>query len=181
MCSCCWLVLRSFASGTSTLSLGRPRMSDGSPAKLPIALCEHQGLVMAGQRAWADVVETVFTWPPACARRSTDWPGRSAERFWWEAEGTYYLGLDGDKGPIDSGAAAESPSGTRGLSSTPTVRRWPGWRPKPTCGPCSPAASFTARTGEAPISSPRWPNASDMRRCLRHEWGLGYAGFGCRG
>lgn len=23
------------------------------------------------------------------------------ERFWWEEEGTYYLGLDGDKGPID--------------------------------------------------------------------------------
>ncbi len=24
------------------------------------------------------------------------------ERFWWEEEGTYYLGLDGDKHPIDS-------------------------------------------------------------------------------
>jgi glycogen debranching enzyme len=27
------------------------------------------------------------------------------ERFWWEAEGTYYLGLDGDKKPIDSVAS----------------------------------------------------------------------------
>jgi glycogen debranching enzyme len=79
--------------------------SDGSFAKLPIALCEHQGLVVAAKRAWADVAETVYGDRASAARLRSDADRLAAqieERFWWEEEGTYYLGLDGDKRPIDS-------------------------------------------------------------------------------
>jgi len=79
--------------------------SDGSLAKLPIALCEHQGLVVAAKRAWADVAETVYGDRRGAARLRSEADRLAAqieERFWWEEEGTYYLGLDGDKRPIDS-------------------------------------------------------------------------------
>lgn len=80
----------------------------GGQAKLPIALCEHQGLVVAAKRAWAEVLEHVFedagtaTRLRAEARRLAE---MIEERFWWEEEGTYYLGLDGDKAPLRSVAS----------------------------------------------------------------------------
>jgi glycogen debranching enzyme len=80
-------------------------MADGSLAKLPIALCEHQGLVVAAKRAWAKVVETAFGDKALAARLRSEadrLAGAIEARFWWEAEGTYYLGLDGDKAPIES-------------------------------------------------------------------------------
>jgi glycogen debranching enzyme len=80
-------------------------MSDGSLAKLPIALCEHQGLVVAAKRAWAEVAETVYGDRHRALGLRSDADRLTAqieERFWWEEEGTYYLGLDGDKRPIDS-------------------------------------------------------------------------------
>ena len=80
-------------------------MSDGSLAKLPIALCEHQGLVVAAKRAWADIAEDPLGNQQLAARLRAEadrLAGQIEERFWWEAEGTYYLGLDGDKRPIDS-------------------------------------------------------------------------------
>ncbi|HVA21841.1 MAG TPA: glycogen debranching N-terminal domain-containing protein [Candidatus Micrarchaeia archaeon] len=82
--------------------------ADGERSKLPIALCEHQGLVAAAKRAWADVLETVYQ-ERSAATRLRDQADRLVEaietRFWWEEEGTYYLGLDGDKRPIDSVAS----------------------------------------------------------------------------
>lgn len=82
--------------------------SDGELAKLPIALCEHQGLVICAKRAWAGVLEEVFGEHEA-ARRLRDEADALKElleeRFWWEAEGTYYLGLDGDKKPIETVAS----------------------------------------------------------------------------
>ena len=80
-------------------------MSDGSLAKLPIALCEHQGLVVAAKRAWAEVVETAYRDRHLATRLRSEadrLANQIEERFWWEAEGTYYLGLDGDKRPIDT-------------------------------------------------------------------------------
>ena len=79
--------------------------SDGSLAKLPIALCEHQGLVVAAKRAWADVLQTVYDESHHAIRLRSEadrLAGQIEERFWWEEEGIYYLGLDGDKRPIDS-------------------------------------------------------------------------------
>ena len=82
--------------------------ADGNPASLPIALCEVQGLVVAAKRAWADVLERVYG-DASTAARLRDEALRLTElietKFWWEAEGTYYLGLDGDKRPIESVAS----------------------------------------------------------------------------
>jgi glycogen debranching enzyme len=82
--------------------------SDGELAKLPIALCEHQGLVVAAKRAWAGVLEELFGEDDAAERlrsQADTLKQLLEERFWWEAEGTYYLGLDGDKKPIESVAS----------------------------------------------------------------------------
>ena len=77
----------------------------GEKSPLPIALCEHQGYVVAAKRAWADVLESLFEDDRGAERLRAE-ADRLAElieeRFWWEAEGTYYLGLDGDKRPIET-------------------------------------------------------------------------------
>jgi glycogen debranching enzyme len=82
--------------------------ADGSPAQLPIALCELQGYVVAAKRAWADALEQAFAEPAAGARLREEAERLAAtieERFWWADEGTYYLGLDGRKRPIASVAS----------------------------------------------------------------------------
>ena len=77
----------------------------GELSALPIALCEHQSLVVAAKRAWASVLETVYR-DAAGATRLRVQADRLVDaietRFWWQAEGTYYLGLDGNKQPIES-------------------------------------------------------------------------------
>ena len=80
---------------------------DGSIPRLPIALCELQGyafdalLRMAGMRdALGD--------PDGAQElrvRARHLYDRFNDAFWWESEGTYYLGLDGDKRPIRSVAS----------------------------------------------------------------------------
>jgi len=81
---------------------------NGELADLPIALCEVQGLVVMAKRAWADVLEQVYL-DAAGAARLRDQAARLVElietKFWWDAEGTYYLGLDGAKQPIMSVAS----------------------------------------------------------------------------
>ena len=82
--------------------------AEGELARLPIALCEHQGLVVAAKRAWADVLEAVYGEAADAARLRADadrLAGLIETRFWWEEEGTYYLGLDGSKQPIASVAS----------------------------------------------------------------------------
>lgn len=82
--------------------------ADGSIAELPLALCELQGYVVAAKRAWARVLEEAFG-DPSAARRLNDEASRLAdaieERFWWPDQGTYYLGLDGRKQPIETVAS----------------------------------------------------------------------------
>ena len=82
--------------------------ADGSLPSTPIALCELQGYVVTAKRAWADVLDDVYREQTA-ARRLRDEADRLAEQidaqFWWEDEGTYYLGLDADKQPIRSVAS----------------------------------------------------------------------------
>jgi glycogen debranching enzyme len=81
---------------------------DGAIPPLPIALCEHQGLVVAAKRAWADVAADVFGDKRRSARLRSDadrLAGQIEEKFWWEEQGIYYLGLDGDKRPIESVAS----------------------------------------------------------------------------
>jgi len=79
--------------------------ADGELAALPIALCEHQALAAAAKRAWASVLEDVYRDGSGAARLRAEADrlvGALETRFWWEEQGTYYLGLDGDKQPIAS-------------------------------------------------------------------------------
>jgi glycogen debranching enzyme len=80
---------------------------DGTLALLPIALCEHQGYVYDAKLRMADIYDLLER-PRDAARLQTQ-ARRLYERFndafWWEAEGIYYLGLDGNKKPIRSVAS----------------------------------------------------------------------------
>lgn len=82
--------------------------ADGTDPEGPIALVELQGYVVDAKRSWARVLEEAFD-EAREARRLRAEADRLAEvveeRFWWEAEGTYYLGLDGAKRPIASVAS----------------------------------------------------------------------------
>lgn len=78
--------------------------SDGSLASLPLALCELQGYAYDAKLRLAAIYDLVDR--PDDAARLRDQALRLYERFndafWWETEGTYYLGLDGDKRPIET-------------------------------------------------------------------------------
>jgi glycogen debranching enzyme len=112
----------------------------GNPATLPIALCEHQGLVVQAKRAWADALERAYEDDEQAGRLRAE-ADRLAERieelFWWESEGTYYLGLDGQKQPLRtvasnpghllwSGAIEES-RGRRVAARLMADDMWSGW------------------------------------------------------
>ena len=82
--------------------------ADGGLAELPLATCELQGYVVAAKRLWATVLEQAFDDPKAAGglRDQADSLAEAIEsRLWWQAEGTYYLGLDGRKRPIESVAS----------------------------------------------------------------------------
>ncbi len=77
--------------------------ANGDLAPLPIALCELQGYVVAAKRAWARVLEEAFGDEVGSATLIAEADRLAVaieERFWWEQEGTYFLGLDGHKEPI---------------------------------------------------------------------------------
>lgn len=80
---------------------------DGSLASLPLALCELQGYVYDAKLRMADVYEVLEREGEAERLRSeaTALYERFNEAFWWESEGTYYLGLDGAKRPIEAVAS----------------------------------------------------------------------------
>jgi glycogen debranching enzyme len=81
--------------------------ADGTLAALPIATCELQGYVYDAKLRMADVYEVLDR--PKDARRLRREAQRLYDRFnetfWWEEEGTYYLGLNGSKQPIRSVAS----------------------------------------------------------------------------
>jgi glycogen debranching enzyme len=77
---------------------------DGSLAPLPLAVCELQGYVYDAKLRMAAIYELLGE-----KRRARQLRGQAEklfdrfnEAFWWEAEGTYYLGLNGRKEPIES-------------------------------------------------------------------------------
>jgi glycogen debranching enzyme len=76
--------------------------ADGTLAALPIALCELQGYVFDAKLRMAGIYDILDR--PTDARRlrrqARELFDRFNERFWWEEEGTYYLGLNGRKEPI---------------------------------------------------------------------------------
>jgi glycogen debranching enzyme len=81
--------------------------ADGTLAPLPLALCELQGYVYDAKVRLAEMYERLGRDEDAVrlrdeARRLYE---RFNDRFWWEAEGTYYFGLNGRKEPIRSVAS----------------------------------------------------------------------------
>lgn len=81
--------------------------ADGELAPPPIALVELQGYVYDAKLRIADLFDLLDR--PKEARRLRAQAVRLFDRFnetfWWDAEDTYYLGLDGSKRPIESVAS----------------------------------------------------------------------------
>ncbi len=112
---------------------------DGTLAPLPIATCELQGYVYDAKLRMAGIYEVLGR--PTDARRlrrqARDLYERVNDQFWWEEEGTYYLGLNGRKEPIKS--VASNAGHLLGSGIVPTERAgrvvkrlladdmWSGW------------------------------------------------------
>jgi glycogen debranching enzyme len=81
--------------------------ADGTLAPLPIATCELQGYVFDAKNRMADVYDVLGRSKDArrLRRQAQRLYERVNEKFWWEEEGTYYLGLNGRKEPIRSVAS----------------------------------------------------------------------------
>lgn len=113
--------------------------ADGRLAPLPLALCELQGYAYAAKQRLADLYERLDRAEDAARLRVE--AARLAElvneRLWWEAEGTYYLGLDGEKRPIETVASNAGHLLTVGIVPPERARRvvrrllgpdmWTGW------------------------------------------------------
>ena len=81
--------------------------ADGTLAPLPLAVCELQGYVFDAKLRMAGVYEILGQATDARRLRRQAWElyDRFNDAFWWEQEGTYYLGLNGRKEPIRSVAS----------------------------------------------------------------------------
>ncbi len=80
---------------------------DGSLAPLPLAVCELQGYVYDAKLRLADIYALLGRRREARRLRTEAMNlfDRFNEAFWWEEEGTYVLGLDGNKRQIRSVAS----------------------------------------------------------------------------
>jgi len=78
--------------------------ADGSLASLPLALCELQGYVYDAKLRVGELYETLGRPDEARILRgqARELFERFNDTFWWESEGAYYLGLDGNKRPIET-------------------------------------------------------------------------------
>jgi glycogen debranching enzyme len=113
--------------------------ADGSIATLPIALCEHQGYVYDAKLRLADIYDLLDR--PEDGQRLRHEAHRLYERFndvfWWESEGTYYLGLNGQKRPIETVASNAGHCLANGIVPSERAERvvrrlladdmWSGW------------------------------------------------------
>jgi glycogen debranching enzyme len=112
---------------------------DGTIPSLPIALCEFQGYVYDALLRMA-AIRDEFGDPEGAAdlrNRAGRLYDRFNDAFWWESEGTYYLGLDGDKRPIRSVASNAGHCLASGIVPTDRAERvvdrlmapdmWSGW------------------------------------------------------
>jgi glycogen debranching enzyme len=83
------------------------RHADGTLAPLPIGTCELQGYVYDAKLRMGDIYEILGRSKDArrLRREARTLYERFNELFWWEEEGTYALGLDGQKRQIRSVAS----------------------------------------------------------------------------
>jgi glycogen debranching enzyme len=113
--------------------------ADGTLASLPTALCELQGYVYDAKLRMADIYEILGDGRKSARVRAeaATLYDRFNETFWWEAEGTYYLGLDGEKRPIESVASNAGHCLASGIVPADRAKRvverlmapdmWSGW------------------------------------------------------
>ncbi len=113
--------------------------ANGSLAPLPIALIELQGYAYDAKLRLADLYDLLDR--PEDAARLRRQAYRLFEivndRLWWEAEGTYYLGLDGAKKPIKTVASNPGHLLASGIVPVERAKRlvrrlladdmWSGW------------------------------------------------------
>ncbi len=113
--------------------------ADGSLAPLPLALCELQGYAYDAKVRMAAIYAALDR-PDDEARLRREAATlfeRFNETFWWEAEGTYYLGLNGKKQPIETVASNAGHLLSSGIVPADRARRvvdrlmapdmWSGW------------------------------------------------------
>jgi glycogen debranching enzyme len=83
------------------------RHGDGSIPEAPIALCELQGYAFDALLRMAEIYDLLKEPDKAdgLRERARQLYQRFNEVFWWEAEGTYYLGLDKEKRPMETVAS----------------------------------------------------------------------------
>jgi glycogen debranching enzyme len=83
------------------------RYADGRVAEAPIALCEVQAYVYGAYRARAYLADALGDAAVAARfqRAATDLAVAFDTAFWLEDLGTYCVGLDGEKQPIDSSSS----------------------------------------------------------------------------
>jgi len=115
------------------------RHEDGSIAPLPHALCELQGYAFDALLRMSEAFQ-IWGQPKRAEemqQRATRLYDEFNERFWWEEEGTYYLGLDGNKRPIRSVASNAGHCLANGIVPPDRAKRvvdrlmqpdmWSGW------------------------------------------------------
>ena len=81
--------------------------ADGTLSPLPIATCELQGYVYDAKIRMAEIYDVLERPEDAkrLRREAKRLYDRFNDKFWWEEEGTYYLGLNGRREPIRSVAS----------------------------------------------------------------------------
>jgi len=112
---------------------------DGTIAPLPLAVCELQGYAYDAKVRLASIYD-VLGRPEEGERvrqEARQLYERFNDRFWWEAEGTYYTGLDGRKQPIRSVTSNAGHLLSSGIVPTDRAARvarrlmaddmWSGW------------------------------------------------------
>ena len=112
---------------------------DGTIAPLPLAVCELQGYAYDAKVRLATIYD-VLDRPEdgeRLRREAHELYERFNDRFWWEAEGTYYTGLDGRKQPIRSVTSNAGHLLSSGIVPTDRATRvasrlmaddmWSGW------------------------------------------------------
>ena len=146
--------------------------ADGSLAPLPLALCELQGYVYDAKLRMADIYEILGRARKSARLRAEarELYDRFNDAFWWEAEGTYYLGLDGDKRPIETVASNAGHCLASGIVPPERASRvverlmapdmWSGWGIRTLSSDHTAYNPFSYQTGSV------WPhdNAHDRRR-----------------
>ena len=142
--------------------------ADGSLAALPLALCELQGYAYDAKVRMADIYEVLGETRKSRRLRTEAQAlyDRFNETFWWDAEDTYYLGLDGQKHPIETVASNAGHCLASGIVPPERAERvvkrlmaddmWSGWGVRTLSSDHAAYNPFSYHTGSV------WPHDNAM-------------------